>query len=240
MIKFKTFSLFIIMLIVFFSLSGCLYPGDAKTKAHIPYESEIRTVQYAVDQFKKDTGVLPIKNFTETTPLYEKYRIDFKKLMPKYLAALPVNSYENGGYYQYVIVKPDTKPTVKVFDLTLLDKVQEVQDRVNVYRYQHGYSPLNGVISKDRFKISYKDLGYKTPPYVNSPYSDKLLDFVMDENSKIYIDYGPDLFAALKTTKKHFKPGEDIRALLVDSSPVVPVKSLPYTIKNNEPVFLVK
>lgn len=236
----KYIKVIISLFVLTFVLSGCLYPGDQRAEDHIPYQSAINTVQLAVDAFHKDTGVLPIKNSTEKTPIYQKYKIDFSKLVPKYMATLPVNAYENGGYFQYVIIHPEKKPTIKLIDVTLFNAVQDIQERVDVYRYQHGFSPINGIITTKRFKINYKDLGYKKPPYVKSPYSSKLLGFVMDENSKIYINYKPDLYAALKKSKEKFKPGQDIRKLLVDQNPILPIDSLPYTVKNNEPVFLVK
>ena len=65
----------------------------------------MQTVQAAVNQFQKDNdGILPIKNSVETTPIYQKYPIDFKRIVPEYMAEPPRNAFESGGVFQYVIV----------------------------------------------------------------------------------------------------------------------------------------
>ena len=61
-------------------LSGCLYPQEKLAENQIPYEDQIQSVQTAVDKFQKDNGgILPIKTRDQSTPIYEKYPIDYKK-----------------------------------------------------------------------------------------------------------------------------------------------------------------
>ncbi|TCP31653.1 hypothetical protein EV207_102143 [Scopulibacillus darangshiensis] len=221
-------------------LSGCLNPGSEKTQSHVAYEAEMDAVQNAVLAYKKDTGVLPIKNSNEKTPLYKKYRIDFNRLIPKYMGKPPDNAYSEGGHFEYVIVNPEHDLQVKVIDLSLVAKVQEIKQRVENYRYNKGFSPIGGVIRAKVYKIDFKDIGYKEPPTVISPYSGQPLSFVMDNESNVYINYLPDIYNAYKKSGKSANNGEDLRYLLLKEHPYVPVDSLPYTIKNNQVVFLVK
>ncbi|MFC7391556.1 hypothetical protein [Scopulibacillus cellulosilyticus] len=221
-------------------LSGCMGQETNASQSHMAYQSQLDEVRSAVLNYRKDTGVLPILNSTQNTPIYEKYRIDFKRLVPQYMSEPPSNAYSKGGYFEYVLIHPETDPQVKVFDLTLVNKVQEIEQQIQDYRYNKGYSPLGGVITEKRYKIDFKDLGYKTPPKVISPYSGKPLSFIMDNHSHVYINYLPDIEQAYKKSKQHVREGEDLRKLLVEHSLYVPVKSVPYTVKNNRVIFLVK
>lgn len=228
-----------LLLGLLFLLSGCMNPGSAATQGHTAYSADIEAVKSAVLAYKKDNGVFPIKNSDESTPVYTKYQIDFRRLKGEYISQPPSNAYSEGGYFDYIILNPETSPEVKVVDLTLINTVQEIQQKVDNYRMQKGYAPLGGVISAKRYKINFKDLGYKEPPSVISPYSGKELGFIMDNNAKVYINYLPDLYDAVKKQNLHAEAG-DIRHLLTDQSLYAPVDSLPYTIKNDQIVFLVK
>ena len=69
-----------------FILTGCMYPEDKLQQNQIPYEDQVQSVQTAVTKFREDNGgILPIKNAEENTPIYQKYKIDFKRLVPEYL-----------------------------------------------------------------------------------------------------------------------------------------------------------
>lgn len=216
-------------------LSGCLYPQEKKTENQIPYEDQIQSVQLAVDTFKESSdGLLPIKNKDMDTPLYLKYPIDFLKLIPQYLSSSPGNAYENGGIYQYVLVDVETNPTVKVVDLRMADKIREIKTRIKA----QGYPPFKDTIAKNIYSLDYAKIGYKTEPYVISPYTNNNLPLVITSEGEIYVDYSSDLFISLQENDYNFKQGEDIRSILSDQSPILPAYSLPYTIdKNNEPVY---
>ena len=79
-------------------------------------------------------------------------------------------------------------------------------------------------------------LGYKDVPQVTSPYSGKGLPFVINEKGEVFVDYRIDLYDALKN-EGQFTEGEDIRNILSKGSPFVPAYSLPYTVKDGEPIF---
>ncbi|MED2972742.1 hypothetical protein P4361_10965 [Fictibacillus sp. B-59209] len=220
-----------------FSLTGCLYPDSQKSENRIPYKDQMAMVQSAVDDYHKDTSVLPIKNKDASTDVYEKYPIDFGRLIPKYMQQPPGNSFEKGGTFQYVLIDAETKPKVRLIDLVIVNKAQDLETRLKEYIRTHKYPPYQKILANGRYTLDYKKMGYKEAPYAVSPYSGKNLPFIVDNDSKVHVDYSIDLYHLLKKGQ-HVKNGEDIRPLLVQDSFFVPVRSVPYTVKNGEPVFL--
>ncbi|WP_430510237.1 hypothetical protein [Gottfriedia solisilvae] len=231
--------LFIVcMCFVVSTLSGCLYPDDQLAQNQIPYEDQLQSVQTAVNKFKENNnGLLPIKNKDMNTPIYLKYPVDFTKLIPSYISDAPGNAYENGGVYQYVLIDAETNPTVKLIDLRIAEKIRDVSLRVQVYKDKNTYPPIKETLSKGVFLLNYKKMGFKEEPFVTSPYSQKNLPIVMGNDGEFYVDYSIDLFEKINDAKK-MKTGEDIRQILVKDSPILPAYSLPYTIKDGQPVFL--
>uniref|UniRef100_UPI0018E1B64C hypothetical protein n=2 Tax=Bacillati TaxID=1783272 RepID=UPI0018E1B64C len=49
-------------------LGGCMYPEEKKLENQIPSEFYLEATQKAVEQFQKDTGVLPIATKDINTP----------------------------------------------------------------------------------------------------------------------------------------------------------------------------
>ena len=230
------------ILIVIFGcilLSGCLYPEEKLQKNTVPYDDQITAVQNSVDQYQQDTGgLLPIKTKDMSTPIYQKYPIDFSAITPKYMAEPPGTAYESGGIYQYVLVDVEEDPTVKLIDLRISEEIHELTIKLNVYRQANGYPPFEDLITNDIYTLNYEKLGYKEPPMIESPYSGEYLPLVIDKEAKIYVDYRIDLSKALQDSTHSFKPGDDIRGVLVDGKPFVPAYSLPYTINDaGEPIF---
>jgi hypothetical protein len=224
-------------------LSGCLYPQENRAENQVPYQDQIQAVQSAVDQYQKDEkGLLPIKTKDGDTPIYQKYLIDFKKIVPKYMAEPPGNAFESGGVFQYVLVDVENDPTVKLFDMRMAGAIQDLTIRLEVYRQSNGYPPFKERIADHVFTLDYKKLGLKEPPTVISPYSQKPLGLIINNEAQIFVDYTPDLLTALQNNKHNYKYGEDIRNILVENSFFVPAYSLPYTIdqKSNKPIFLSK
>jgi hypothetical protein len=219
-------------------LSGCMYPQDKLIQNQIPYEDQIVSVQNAVIQFQKDSGgLLPIKTKEGDTPIYQKYPIDFQKIVPKYLADTPANAYESGGIFQYVLVDVETDPSVKLLDLRLAETIREIKLRISAYG---GYPPYKEQIGKNAFTMDFSKLNYKEEPYAVSPFSNENLPFIAGVDGEVYVDYRIDLYKKLQEQNINITPNQDIRYLLVEDSMFVPAYSLPYTIDENtkEPVFL--
>ncbi|HZG60281.1 MAG TPA: hypothetical protein VEY68_07440 [Anoxybacillus sp.] len=239
----KAFSKLLIVFSTMLLLSGCLYPEERLKQNQIPYQDQVASVQSAVDQYRQaNGGLLPIHNRDMKTPIYQKYPIDFNKLIPKYMQEPPGNAFESGGIFQYVLVDVEKKPTVKLLDLRIAEKIRELKLRIKMYRDSNGYPPFKDMVAKGIFTLDYKKLGYKEPPYAVSPFSGNNLPFLIDYNGEIYVDYRMDLYDALKKANYAYQPGEDIRDLLVKNSLFVPAYSVPYTIdpQKNEPIFLIK
>lgn len=230
--------LMIVMVSFVSMLSGCLYPKEKLVQNTVPYDGQLQMVQSAVDTYKEQNGgLLPIKTRDEDTPIYQKYPIDFQKITPNLLPEPPGNAYESGGVYQYVLVDVETNPTVKLIDIRMSEQLQEFTLRMKMYRDEHQYPPFKKMIADGVYEIDFKKMGYKEVPQVTSPYSGKSLPFVIDENGEIFIDYRIDLYEALQKYGDEVEEGDDIRYLLMKESPFVPAYSLPYTVKNGEPIF---
>lgn len=220
-------------------LSGCMYPNQERSQNQIPYKAQVQSVQSAVDSYRKDNGgLLPIKTTEVNTPIYQKYPVDFKKLIPRYLSEPPGNAFENGGVFQYVIIDEQTNPTVKLFDLRIAETIQEIKLRIKA----NGYPPFKKVLANNVFSLDYKKLGYDSPPYAVSPFTGHNLPFVITGSTEVYVDYSSDLYQAIKGKKISVKEGEDIRPILAKDTLFVPAYSLPYTLNptTGEPIFLDK
>lgn len=228
------------MVALLLTLTGCLYPKERLAQNRIPYKDQINMVQRAVDQFQQtEGGILPIRTKDMSTPIYQKYVIDFNKISPRFISEPPASAFESGGIFQYVLVDVETDPTVKLIDLTTVEPIRELKLRISFYKERNGYPPYKGELGGGYFTLDYEKLGYEqNPPFVKSPYSQKNLSLFIDTTGEIYIDYSPDLYEALQTFEHDYQSGDDIRDLLVTNNDFVPVYSVPYTVKDNEPIFL--
>ncbi|MEN2766172.1 hypothetical protein [Ornithinibacillus xuwenensis] len=230
----------LILMIVF--LSGCMYPNSELDKNQIPNQAQLDMVQAAVDDYQEGSGgLLPIRTKSNDTPIFEKYLIDFTTLKESNsLTEIPGNAYENGGIYQYAILYPETDAQVKLIDLRITEALRSVNFRIDTYRDKNLYPPFGEQIEPGIFKVDYEKIGMDSPPTIESPYSDVTLPVVMDTAGQIYVDYRIDLNIALKEYEHDYKEGEDIRYLLAENTPFLPAYSLPYTVKDNEPIFMIE
>lgn len=216
-------------------LTGCMFPANERAENQIPDQVQLDGVQRAIDEFQADTGVLPIKTRDMDTDIFIKYLIDFDKLVPKYLANSPGNSYEKGGIFQYIIWDPENNPTVKLVDLRSANAISDVNIRFLSTKYPTYKEPITTYV----YSIDFDKLGLGKQITVPSPYSNNQLPLVVSTDGDVYIDYSIDLNTFIKENNLTPTPGEDIRNLLVEAYPVVPAYSLPYTVdENNEPVFM--
>ena len=235
----KSIGKMIVGLLVVFMLSGCMYPQEKRAENQVSNNEQLAVVQQAVDQYREDTGVLPIQTKEEDTPIYQKYVVDFRELIPRYLQEPPSNSFENGGAYQYVIIDPETTAHIKVIDLRMMNEIQQAQMEINRYIQKNGYSPVKEPIGKGLFRIDQERLNGNSELKVPSPYHhDTYLPLIMNANGQVLVDYSIDLNIALEEFDHSFKEGEDIRSILTDHYPIAPAFSVPYTIdESGEPVI---
>ncbi|QDP40468.1 hypothetical protein [Radiobacillus deserti] len=220
-------------------LSGCLYPENRLAKNEVPNDVQVEMVQQAVHQYVEETqGLIPIKTKPEDTPIFQKYLLDFSKLKEYgLLSSIPGTAFENGGNYQYTIIYPEKNPTVKVIDLRIAEEIRELNFKINAFRSEHTYPPFGEPVSDYMFKIDYKKIGLEHAPYVVSPYSGNNLPILITADGDLSVDYRSDLYNVLEEEDHHYQEGDDIRYALTDYYPFAPAYSIPYTLKDGEPIF---
>ncbi|WP_312029513.1 hypothetical protein [Paenibacillus sedimenti] len=222
-------------------LSGCAYPKELRKENQINPAEFITLVQQAVDQFHEKNGVLPIKNSDMNTPLYEKYVIDFGKLQKMHLlSSIPANAFESGGIFMYVLVNVETKPQVKLMDLSAYQSVEDVQKKVDDYKVKHNGDLPAGIAINDSFEyVDFSKLGMKSPEIKSDFNRQDFLTYMVHKNSgKVAIDYGMDIMKMVQSgsLESTLKPDQDLRDLLVAKSHFVPIRSFTYYWKNNQPM----
>lgn len=219
-------------------LGGCMFP-DTERVNNIPYEDQLQSVQSAVDAYQENTGVLPIKTKPANTPLMERYPVEFGRLVPGYMADPPSNSFEGGGLFQYVLVDVETDPTIKLIDLRVTERLQQLQTKINAFRAKEGKFPFDGSLGKNQFTIDYEKVFVSEEPYIPSPYSDKELPIYVDGSGQLFVDYREDMKQVLENTDESLNPGDDLRYLLYEDSPFAPAYSQGYSIdEQGEVIFL--
>lgn len=218
-------------------LGGCLYPEERRAENQVPSTVYLEMVQKAVEQFQADQGVLPIVTKPFDTPIYEKYEIDFKRLMPRYLPDYPGNSFEKGGVYKYVLIDVENNPTVRLIHLGIVSQVADVQQAVNRYFQYYGQWPFGEEVAGGYYRIDFDKLN-TAPKQVQSLVSNQLLPFVINEQGVVAIDYAADIATMLRSVQTDVPAHGDPRHILARESLYVPVKSFPYALQEGEPVLV--
>ncbi|OBZ17799.1 DUF3939 domain-containing protein [Bacillus sp. FJAT-26390] len=232
----RQLSVFVALIIMLLSLSGCLYPKDQLKQNKVAPKEAIRNVQAAIDQYQAETGMLPIKNSTAETPKYEKFQVDFLKLnRTGYLTDIPTAAFENGGNYSFLVIDEETKPRVKLLDILAFQKINDIQSWVKTYIQANSVLPKGEQMYPGYYQIDYKSMK-KEAPVIRSVFSGQSIQALVDENGVVYSDYGIDVMQFVqKSGKSDYDENFDLRTLLVDGSDFVPVKAPDYRLVNNEP-----
>lgn len=232
--KCKSVLLYIVLVTV---LTGCFYPSERRVENQLPYPDQIANVQRGVEQFKEETGVLPILTKQENTPIYEKYVLDFGQLMPRYLSHPPGNSYSEGGPFIYVLIDVEENPQVRLLDLRITEEVRRLQLRVNEYLLRNTYLPIDQMLANGYFTLDYEKLNLDKPPLIQSPFSNEYLPFVVDHNGVVGIDYRLDIYQSIQNKDIAVEEDIDLRKLLTEDSYFVPAHSFPIIFQNGELIF---
>ncbi|MDD9267629.1 DUF3939 domain-containing protein [Paenibacillus sp. GCM10023248] len=230
-----------LILSVLLLLSGCAYPKELRKENQINPAEFITVVQQAVDLYHQKHGVLPIKNSDMSTPLYEKYVIDFAKLTKaNYLSAVPANAFESGGIFLYVLVDPETKPTVKLMDLSAYQSVDDVQKKINDYKVSHNGNLPAGIAINEAFDyVDFDKLGMKAPEIKSVYNRQNLITYLVNKQTgDVSIDYAMDIHKLIqdKSLAGTLKAEQDLRELLVNQTLFVPIRSVPYRWQNSQPL----
>ncbi|MEX2416194.1 MAG: hypothetical protein WD424_08615 [Paenibacillaceae bacterium] len=234
----KRWQITVLLILMVIMLAGCLYPKDRLQQNQISTGEYMILVQNAVETYKERTGVLPIKNSTEETPIYEKYLVDFKKLLDRnVISRIPADAYEAGGSNYYVIVDPEGELKVKLMDLVIAGQVSDIQRRSDSYVAEGNDLPLGELVKPSFYHVDFERLGLKSEQ-VRSVYSEMFLPILIHQSGRITVDYAPEIMRAI-TMKENSSPDPniDLRTYLVEQSNYIPVNSYPYYWKDNEPVI---
>lgn len=224
------------MLLTAFTLSGCMYPGEEK-EVGVNYRESVKRLQVAIDDYQQEEGLLPILNADESTPRYEKFRIDMEKLNKSgFLDDIPTTAFEKGGSAYFLILNEETDPVVKVMDLVTVQKVNDVQLQINRYKSAHGGEiPVLDELYPGLYTIDEKKAGTSSIT-LSSVYSGQPVQFMMDKDGNVYVDYILDIVTAINKNGGEHDDNKDLRLDLEQASYYVPVKSLPYLWVNEQPV----
>lgn len=226
---------FLLIILLFSLLSGCLYPNQRRTADDFTTLTfEINTVKEASLHYLKEVGSLPVMEKHENAPIYEQNRIDFSKLYPDYLSSIPPDSFERGGHFLYLFYLYGEEIEVKLIDLTMSNVVRDVQQKVWEYKANHGVYPVKGKLNPEQYEIDVEKLGINKPT-VTSPFTGEPLLLYLSSEGEVWIDYSSDIAAYHK--KGYPFPGEDARRILLENSYFIPVKSFPYRWKGDRAVL---
>lgn len=223
-----------LMALCLLALSGCAYPRAQMLQNAAPPVQQIKMVQDAVDQYQKETGVLPIVTKDADTPEFERYPVDFSKIVPKYIPYIPGAAFEAGGNYMFVLLNAETKPEVRLIDLTVSQGVQSMQEKVSRYFADKKEFPLGPKVGDGYYLIDFDKL-HTGEESILSHFSGQPMSYIINERGQVGVDYSVDLALALKNAPEKPKQAGDIRYVLADVSPLAPVKSFPYRLINGEP-----
>lgn len=219
------------MLLSLFAIitTGCMYPNERKMENQLPIDQQVASVQEAIDRYHAENGVLPILTKEANTPVYEKYVIDFSKLMPKYIPYIPGGAFEQGGIYVFVLTDVEVKPTVRLLDLKMVEQIGDIQARVSYYFEKNKSLPVAGVVKPGYFQIKLGDIGVsKDKATIESPITGNRLPVIMTSQGVVGVDYLTDLEKIMKSNSIKYDPKKDIRDIIPENSLYVPVKSFPY------------
>lgn len=217
-------------------LTGCMYPDDQRAGSNIPPETDIQNVQNAVDNFQEsEGGILPIKT-TEDAAEYLEYQVEFTRIVPKYLSEVPVTAYENGGNFQYVILDEEENPTVKIADLAIIEELRSLSLRING---MGEHVELGEQVGPNVYQLDLEHYNLADNPTVTSPYTGQELNVYYSGGQDFVVDYRDDLNLMIENEGLNFETGEDIREVLYEYTPIVPIYSPEMTVdENNEAIFM--
>lgn len=217
-------------------LTGCMYPEDERAGSNIPPETDIQNVQMAVENFaEQNDGLLPIKTTSDTAE-YLNYQIEFTKLVPDFISDIPTTAYENGGTFQYVILDAEENPTVKIADLAIIEELRSLRLRI---QGMGEHVEMGEQVGPNVYQLDLDHYNLAENPTVKSPYTGQELNVYYSGGQEFVVDYRKDIDMMIENEGLEFETGEDVRKVLYEYTPVVPIYSPEITVdENNEAIFM--
>lgn len=235
----KRWILLICTLCAVILMTGCSGLRVQRSEQPIHPGPNIALVQAAVDGYYEKHQVLPIHNSEMSTPLYEKYRIDFARLREYgYLQTIPENAFENGGSFYYVLVNVEDDPQVKLLHIPSVRDAKEVERRIRDYVSRHGGTlPVEEEVVPNWYAIDYAKLGLQEVQ-VQSVFTNQYSGLIVHESGAVAIDYASDIMQLLMQQEiDDVSVDIDLRTLLVEHAYYVPAQSQPYYWVDGEPLI---
>lgn len=232
----RKFNVLVILSFMILLLTGCMYPDDERIGSSIPPDVDIDNVESAVLNFQEgEGGILPIKTVTDAVE-YLSYQIEFTRIVPQYLSEIPATAYENGGHFQYVIIDAEEDPKVKIADLRIIEELRSLSLRING---MGEHVELGEQVGPNVYQLDLDHYNLAENPTVTSPYTTTELNVYYSGGQEFVIDYRPDLDLMIENEGLEFTTGEDIRSILYEYTPVVPIYAPEMTVdENNEAIFM--
>jgi hypothetical protein len=225
--------------LILIGMTGCLYPKDRLAENQAPPREAVRNVQAAIEQFQTEKGLLPIKNSSSDTPIYEKFVIDFAKLeRMNYISDIPGAAYEKGGDYYFLLQNEETAPIVRLMSIVVFQQLNDLQAEVDAYKAANdGALPLGAEAYPSFYYLDVDQLAIAKPD-IRSVFSGQPLSILVHENGTVFGDYGIDVRKAVEKSEEQPIGERDLRELLALQSLFVPVKSPAYVWKDGDPLAL--
>ncbi|GGE11262.1 hypothetical protein GCM10011571_10740 [Marinithermofilum abyssi] len=201
----------------------------------------VRLAEDAVRSYQKEhQKVPPLKRKSLDDPDYPLYVVDFEKIKP-YIKEIPSTAFESGGAFVYVIPDPYAKEVmVRVMDLRLMEKMRDLQGDVNAFHASEGRWPRGKKQGKEMYTLSFQAMDME-PVVIPSPYhADFELPVLIDEKGRLHLDYRMDAMRNIQEKNKQPDKKEDLRNVLMEDHPYVPLYSPPMRYEKKEPVFVKK
>ncbi|WP_250130090.1 hypothetical protein [Jeotgalicoccus sp. WY2] len=165
-----------------------------------------------------------------------EYPIEFTRVVPEYLSEIPVTAYENGGNFQYVILDEEEDPTVKIADLAIIEELRSLSLRING---MGEHVELGEQVGPNVYQLDLEHYNLADNPTVTSPYTGQELNVYYNGGQDFVVDYRDDLNMMIENEGLEFETGEDIREVLYEYTPIVPIYSPEMTVdENNEAIFM--
>jgi hypothetical protein len=227
----------LVALLILLTVSGCMYGSRIKQTGAPASGEYLELVQNAMELYRAKTGVLPIRNKDGDTPEFERYLLDFKKLMDaRILISVPVNAFENGGTAMYVVTRTESVPAVKLLDLVSYQQTADLQRAVDGYAGGHsGKLPSGESVSPGYWLVDYALLNRKEER-AQSPYSSRKLHFLINSSGRVGIDFAPEIQVFIRDHNLSPEADKDLRELLLDNGHYVPAASFAYYWSGEAPV----
>src|SRR5699024_6082185 len=176
-----------------------------------------------------------IKTVSDTREYFE-YQVDFDRLVSDYLDDRPPISYEAGGYYQFVILDAEENPTVKLADLRITEEIRSLLLRVNG---MGDHVEFEETIGRNVYKLDLEFYNLNENATVTSPYSGGALNDHYSRGANLVVEYREKILRIIEEEDHQFGTGDDVREVLYEYTPVVPIYSPEITVdENNDLIFM--